>query len=117
MLTDKTQLITFLHSAEGGNRSPAYDDKQPWKELQPGDEILGTLTYGPGFTTREDGVTPLQIGDTITEQEAFDRLSKYIDEEIEPVLENLIHVPIAPSMANALASLVFNFGASESEEL
>lgn len=113
MLTDKTQLITFLHSAEGGNRSPAYDDKQPWKELQPGDEILGTLTYGPGFTTREDGVTPLQIGDTITEQEAFDRLSKYIDEEIEPVLENLIHVPIAPSMANALASLVFNFGASE----
>ena len=112
MLTDKTQLITFLHSAEGGNRSPAYDDKQPWKELQPGDEILGTLTYGPGFTTREDG-SPLQIGDTITDQEAFDRLSKYIDEEIEPVLENLIHVPIAPSMANALASLVFNFGASE----
>lgn len=112
MLTDKTQLITFLHSAEGGNRSPAYDDKQPWKELQPGDEILGTLTYGPGFTTREDG-SPLQIGDTITEQEAFDRLSQYIDEEIEPVLENLIHVPIAPSMANALASLIFNFGATE----
>lgn len=112
MLTDKTQLITFLHSAEGGNRSPAYDDKQPWKELEPGDEIIGTLTYGPGFTTREDG-TPLQIGDTITDQESFDRLAKYIDEEIEPVLENLIHVPIAPSLANALASLIFNFGASE----
>ena len=112
MLTDKIQLITFLHSAEGGNRSPAYDDKQPWKVLEPGDEILGTLTYGPGFTTREDG-SPLQIGDTITEQEAYARLSRYVDEEIEPVLENLIHVPIAPSMANALASLIFNFGATE----
>ena len=111
MLTDQ-QLEEFIFYAEGGNRSPAYDDKQPWKELQPGDEIVGTLTVGPGFTKRRDG-SPVQIGDTMSDQEAFERLREYIAEEIEPVLEELIHVPVATSLANALGSLVFNFGATE----
>ena len=109
-LTDES-LVTFLHQSEG-YRYTTYDDKQPWKVLVPGDDVIGTLTYGSGFTTRPDG-SALQIGDTITEQENFDRLRSYIAEEIEPVLVDLIHVPIAPSMANALGSLVFNFGASE----
>ena len=111
MLTDQ-QLEEFIFHAEGGNRSPAYDDKQPWKELQPGDEIKGTLTVGPGFTKRRDG-SPVQIGDTMTDQEAFERIREYIANEIEPALEDLIHVPIATSLANALGSLVFNFGATE----
>lgn len=110
MLTDQ-RLEEFLFISEGGNRK-AYDDKQPWLDLKPDDEIKGTLTYGPGFTTRPDG-SPVQVGDTMTDQEAYDRLKAYIKEEIEPVLEDLIHVPIAASMANALGSLVFNFGASE----
>lgn len=110
-LTDQ-KLEEFIFHAEGGNRSPAYDDKQPWKELQPGDEVVGTLTVGPGFTKRRDG-SPVQIGDTMTDQEAFERLREYIAEEVEPVLEDLIHVPIATSLANALGSLVFNFGAGE----
>ncbi len=110
MLTDQ-RLEEFLFISEGGNRK-AYDDKQPWLDLKPGDEIKGTLTYGPGFTTRPDG-SPVQIGDTMTDQEAYDRLKQYIKSEIEPVLEDLVHVPIAASMANALGSLVFNFGASE----
>lgn len=110
MLTDQ-RLEEFLFISEGGNRK-AYDDKQPWLDLKPGDEIKGTLTYGPGFTTRPDG-SPVQIGDTMTDQEAYERLRKYIAEEVEPVLEDLIHVPIATSMANALGSLVFNFGAGE----
>lgn len=111
MLTDPQQLAEYLFVKEGGNRK-AYDDFQPWKDLQPGDEIKGTLTYGPGFTRRADG-SPVQVGDTMSDQEAYDRLRKYIVEEIEPVLEDLIHVPIAVSMANALGSLVYNFGATE----
>jgi GH24 family phage-related lysozyme (muramidase) len=110
MLTDH-KLEEFLFISEGGNRL-AYDDFNPRKKLKPGDEIEGTLTYGPGFTTREDG-SPVQIGDSMTDQEAYDRLRKYIREEVEPVLEDLIHVPIATSLANALGSLVFNFGADE----
>jgi GH24 family phage-related lysozyme (muramidase) len=111
MLTDH-KLEEFLFISEGGNRSPAYDDFQPWKTLEPGDEIKGTLTIGPGFTTRSDG-SPVQIGDTMTDQEAYDRLRRYIAEEVEPVLEDLIHVPIATSLANALGSLIYNFGATE----
>ena len=111
MLTDH-KLEEFLFVSEGGNRSPAYDDFQPWKELQPGDEVKGTLTLGPGFTRHADG-SPIQIGDTMTDQEAYDRLRAYIAEEIEPVLDDLIHVPIATSMANALGSLIYNFGATE----
>lgn len=110
MLTDQ-RLEEFIFIKEGGNRI-AYDDFQPWKKLQPGDEIKGTLSYGPGFTTRPDG-SPVQIGDSMTDQEAYDRLRQYIAKEVEPVLEDLIHVPIATSMANALGSLVFNFGAAE----
>ncbi len=111
MLTDH-KLEEFLFISEGGNRSPAYDDFQPWKELQPGDEVKGTLTLGPGFTRHADG-SPIQIGDTMSDQEAYERLRAYIRDEIEPVLEDLIHVPIATSMANALGSLVYNFGATE----
>ncbi|MCR9194500.1 MAG: hypothetical protein NXH88_07195 [Hyphomonas sp.] len=110
MLTDQ-RLEEFIFIKEGGNRI-AYDDFQPWKKLQPGDEVKGTLTYGPGFIKRPDG-SPVQIGDSMTDQEAYDRLRKYIAEEVEPVLEDLIHVPIATSLANALGSLVYNFGATE----
>ena len=110
MLTDQ-RLEEFIFVKEGGNRV-AYDDFQPWKKLEPGDEILGTLTYGPGFIKRPDG-SPVQIGDSMTDQEAYDRVRQYIAEEVEPVLEDLIHVPIATSLANALGSLVYNFGGSE----
>ena len=110
MLTDQ-RLEEFLFISEGGNRI-AYDDFNPRKVLQPGDEIKGTLTYGPGFITRPDG-SPVQIGDTMTDQEAYDRIRKYIRDVIEPTLEDLIHVPIATTLANALGSLVYNFGPSK----
>ena len=110
MLTDQ-RLEEFIFIKEGGNRV-AYDDFDPGKKLKPGDKVKGTLTYGPGFTTRPDG-SPVQIGDSMTDQEAYDRVRQYIRDEIEPVLDDLIHVPIALSLGNALGSLVFNFGATE----
>ena len=91
-------------------RDVAYDDKNPSKVLEPGDVVEGTLTYGYGAITRPDG-SPLQIGDTITHQEALDRLNQYIREEVDPAIANLIHVPITGAQADALGSLVYNFGA------
>lgn len=109
-----TQLTTaalpaFLQLREEF-RAVVYDDLQPEKELIEGDEVKGTLTYGYGTITRPDG-SPLQIGDTISHQEALDRLNQYIREEIEPAIENIIHVPITGEQADALGSLIYNFGA------
>lgn len=107
-------LLSFLHDTETGGkfRPVAYDDRHPNRVLQPGDVVEGQLTYGTGFTKRPDG-TPLQIGDEITPQEDFDRLRKYIREEVEPVIDNLIHVPLWPSAYDAIGSVIFNFGAGE----
>ena len=73
MLTDQ-RLEEFLFISEGGNRV-AYDDFNPRKALKPGDALESTLTYGPDFTTRPDG-SPVQIGDTLTDQEACDGIRK-----------------------------------------
>lgn len=102
-------LITFLQTSEEFRRL-VYDDLQPHVELKPGDEIKGTLTYGYGSTARPDG-SPLQIGDEISHSAALDLLTKYVREEIEPTIENLIHVPITGVQADAIGSLIYNFGA------
>lgn len=104
-------LISFLQYNEGF-REKAYDDRHPDRDLQPGDTVEGRLTYGTGLTTRADG-TPLKIGDTITKQENFDRLHRYVRDEVEPVIENLIHVPLWPEAYDAIGSVIFNFGAGE----
>jgi len=107
-------LISFLQLVETGGkfRPLAYDDRHPDRVLEPGDPVEGRLTYGSGLTTRPDG-TPLQIGDEITPQEDLDRLHRYVREEVEPVIENLIHVPLWPEAYDAIGSVIFNFGAGE----
>lgn len=108
-------LISFLQSDSIESfRAKAYDDKQPHLDLNPGDEdkVKGTLTYGTGLTKRADG-TPVKLGDTITRQEDADRVRQYIREEVEPVIENLIHVPLWPSAYDAIGSVIYNFGAEE----
>lgn len=108
-------LINFLQSDSIESfRAKAYDDKQPHLDLNPGDEdqVKGTITYGTGLTKRPDG-SPLQLGDTITRQEDADRVRQYIREEVEPVIENLIHVPLWPSAYDAIGSVIYNFGADE----
>lgn len=108
-------LISFLTSdAIEGFREKAYDDLQPDLDLNPGDEHLvrGTITYGSGLIRRPDG-TRLRLGDTITRQENFDRVQKYVRENVEPVIENLIHVPLWGSAYDAIGSIIYNFGAAE----
>lgn len=104
-------LIQFLQQREEF-RAVAYDDQFPRKVLEPGDEVVGTLTYGYGTITRPDG-SPLQIGDTISEGEALDRLTEFVRLEVEPVIENLIHVELTPEQYDAFGSVIYNFGASE----
>jgi GH24 family phage-related lysozyme (muramidase) len=106
-------LISFLLYNEG-YREKAYDDQQPHLDLNPGDEHLvkGRITYGSGLTKRPDG-TPVRLGDTITRQENADRMTRYVRLEVEPVIENLIHVPLWPQAYDAIGSVIYNFGADE----
>jgi GH24 family phage-related lysozyme (muramidase) len=106
-------LISFLLHIEGF-REKAYDDQQPHLDLNPGDEhlVTGRITYGSGLTTRPDG-TPVQLGDTITPQENSDRVTRHVRLEVEPVLENLVHVPLWPSAYDAIGSIIYNFGREE----
>ena len=62
-------------------KDTAYDDKRPDYVLQPGDKILGTLTIGYGHTNAaRDNDEEIQIGDTVTEEEAKEILKLDIAE-------------------------------------
>jgi GH24 family phage-related lysozyme (muramidase) len=62
-------------------KDKAYDDARPDYVLQPGDKIIGTLTIGYGHTNsaREDD-EQINIGDTVTEEEALEILTLDIAE-------------------------------------
>ena len=70
----------------------------------PGDK----LTYGSGFTTREDG-SPVQKGDTISKQESDVRLKKDLY-KYRMDISKCITVPVTEGQANAFTSLAFNIG-------
>lgn len=112
MLTT-ANLISFLAEREGF-KAKVYDDKQPWLDLNPGDEdvVKGVLTYGHGLTMDANGA-PLKLGMKISLQDSFDRVRAYVDAEVEPVLENLIHIDLTGEQYDALGSQVYQFGASE----
>ena len=67
-------------------RDKAYDDARPDYDLKPGDEILGTLTIGYGHTdAARDDDEKIQIGDTVTEEEAKEILIKDLQEYVDIV--------------------------------
>ena len=102
-------LLRVLEVIEG-YREKAYDDKQPHRDLNPGDEhiVKGVVTVGMG-STRING-RAVRLGDTMTRQQAFDAKKLYIIENIEPALERLFAVPLTGHQADALGSLIYNFG-------
>ena len=102
-------LLRLLEAAEEW-RFKAYDDKQPHLDLNPGDEhlVIGVVTVGMG-ATRIDG-RPVRLGDTMTRQQAYDAKTRYIMDVIEPALEKLFTVPLTGNQADALGSLIYNFG-------
>lgn len=108
-----TILTTLLQTLEGF-RKHAYDDKHPDRELQLGDSVEGTLTIGYGTTLYPaTGGQRVQIGDVVTKSEAIEYLQAYIRQEVFPVLENLVHVPLTANQWAALGSLVYQYGADE----
>lgn len=107
------ELIEFLFVREGF-RSHAYDDKQPWVTLEPGDDhkVTGKLTVGYGSTfIRDDGrLRPVRIGDTMTEPEARDMAIWWVRKFIEPALKTMINVPLKGHQYNALGSFIYQYG-------
>ncbi len=113
MLTT-SNLATFLQLREGF-RKHAYDDKNPNRKLTADTEIEGTLTIGYGTTHYPDG-RPVEWDDKVTKSEALDYLQHYIENTIEPALEQLIHRPLAGCQYDALGSCIYQYGESEVEE-
>lgn len=67
-------------------KDKAYDDARPEYDLKPGDKILGTLTIGYGHTdAARDDDEKIQIGDTVTEEEAKEILIKDLQEYVDIV--------------------------------
>jgi GH24 family phage-related lysozyme (muramidase)/uncharacterized protein YoaH (UPF0181 family) len=68
-------------------------------------DVWWIWTYWHGFTKRPDG-TPVQPGDTISEQESKQRLQKEIEQRQNYM--NFIKVPLSESQKAALSSFEFN---------
>jgi len=67
-------------------KDKAYDDARPEYDLKPGDKILGTLTIGYGHTdAARDDDEKIQIGDTVTEEEAKEILTKDLQQYVDIV--------------------------------
>jgi len=71
-LVDDQTFVDYLKNVEGF-KGEAYDDQNPDKKLNIGDDITGLLTIGYGHTG-----TDVKIGDTITEEEADTKLKEDI---------------------------------------
>lgn len=96
--------INFIKGHEKFMRR-AYDDRQPQKQLKPGDKIIGVLTIGYGHT---GGV---KIGQVITEKAALELLAQDLIPAEKAVNEG-VKVPLTQPQFDALVSFVFNCGAS-----
>jgi lysozyme len=96
--------IDFIKGHEQFMRR-AYDDRQPKKQLKPGDKIIGVLTIGYGHT---GGV---KIGQVITEKAALELMAQDLIPAEKAVNEG-VKVPLTQPQFDALVSFVFNCGVS-----
>lgn len=101
----KKKIVAFLISAglvTGVVKHEGFRDKAyiPVKGDVP--------TLGIGFTKREDG-SPVQMGDTITREQADARLTKELW-SYRTGIGKCIMVPVTEGQANAFTSLAFNIG-------
>lgn len=80
-----------------GFRSDAYLDS------------AGVPTIGIGSIRYKDR-EPVQLGDTISREDAEDLLTHYIATQIDPVIPRLIPRPLTQPQWDAFASFLYNFG-------
>ena len=104
-----SSLAVFL-ATDGieGFRLEAYDDLTG-RTLNEGDKPVGKPTIAGGLTKYKDG-TPVEPGDSLRLQEAWDEMFDYLYREVAPSLKRLIKVPLSEEQANAFGSFLFNFG-------
>lgn len=82
----------------------AYDDARPAYILQPGDQVLGTLTIGWGHTGAD-----VHIGDVWTQEQADTDLAQD-NERFEVVMRKLVTYPCNQEEWNGLCTFVLNVG-------
>jgi len=106
-MDNKKKIVAFLISAgliTGVVKHEGFRDKAYIPV--PGD----VPTVGVGFTKREDG-SPVQMGDTITREQADARLTKELW-SYRTGIGKCIMVPVTENQADAFTSLSFNIGVS-----
>lgn len=93
-------------------RLVAYDDHNPNRKLEKGDEIEGTLTIGWGHTGPCTAIgvdSSVYIGQSITEEEA-DTLFRQDIDDTEADVERTVKVELNENEYAALVSFTYNCG-------
>lgn len=109
MLTIMAPLAQFL-ATEGieGIRLQTYDDKTG-DRLDAGETAEGTASIAVGLIEYADG-SPVEPGDELTLQEAWDETYHYLNKVLTPALERLISVNLPDHKLMAFSSWLYNFG-------
>jgi GH24 family phage-related lysozyme (muramidase) len=114
MLTILTPLAQFL-ATEGieGFRLQTYDDKTG-DRLDEGEVAVGTASIAVGLVKYSDG-TPVEPGDELTLQEAWDETYHYLNKVLEPSLDRILDVVLPDNKLMAFASWLYNFGETKAQ--
>ena len=103
MLSILTPLAQFL-ATEGieGFRLQTYDDKTG-DRLDEGETAEGKASIAVGLIKYSDG-SPVEPGDELTLQEAWDETYHYLNKVLEPSLKRLLVVSLPDNKLMAFAS-------------
>lgn len=109
MIKVLTPLAQFL-ATEGieGFRLQTYDDKTG-DRLDEGEVAEGKASIAVGLIKYSDG-TPVEPGDELTLQEAWDETYHYLNRVLVPSLERILMVSLPDHKLMAFASWLYNFG-------
>lgn len=115
MLTMMTPLAQFL-GTEGieGFRLQTYDDKTG-DRLDEGETPEGKASIAVGLIKYSDG-TPVEPGDELTLQEAWDETYHYLNKILAPALSRLITINLPDHKLMAFASWLYNFGETKARK-
>lgn len=115
MLPIMTPLAQFL-ATEGieGIRLQTYDDKTG-DRLDVGEIPEGNASIGIGLLEYADG-TPVEPGDELSLQEAWDETYHYLNKVLTPALSRLITVNLPDHKLMAFSSWLYNFGETKARK-
>ena len=103
---DTTELKALISKWEGYS-NVVYDDKQPYKKLQPGDKIKGILTIGIGHAKPING-KKLYVGMPPISDAKIEELFLEDIAEAKQDIANTVKVPLTQNQYDALVSFRYN---------